>query len=90
MQDRSPKTPKTGGNKKSENRKTMSRHHCKGCGTSTDPMDATTSEVEETETILKPAKADAMLQMEDESSQAIKPKKVHSTPVKADTSHQGH
>ena len=28
--------------------------------------------------------------MEDELSQAIKPKKVHSTPAKADTSHQGH
>ena len=53
-------------------------------------MDTTTSEVEETETISKPAKADAMLRMEDESSQAIEPKKVHSTPVKEDTSHQGH
>ena len=46
-----------------------------------------TSEVEETKTISKPAKADVMLQMEDESSQAIEPKKVHSTPIKADTSH---
>ena len=53
-------------------------------------MDATTSEVEETKTISKPSKADAMLRMEDQSSQAIEPKKVHSTPVKADTSHQGH
>ena len=80
----SPKTTRTGGNKKSgENRKTTLRHPQKGCGTSTDPVDATTSEVEETETISKPAKADAMLQMEGESSQAIKPKKVHSTPVKA-------
>ena len=85
-----PKTTKTGGNKKSENRKTTLRHHYKGCGTSTDPVDATTSKVEETETLLKPAKADAMLQMEDKSSQAIEPKKVHSTPVEADTSHQGH
>ena len=49
-----------------------------------------TSKIEETKTILKPAKADAMLQIEDESSQAIKPKKVHSTPVEADISHQGH
>ena len=85
-----PKMAKTAGNKKSENRKTTSRHYHKGCGTSTDPVDATTSEVEETKTISKPAKADAMLRMEDESSQAIEPKKVHSTPVKADSSHQGH
>ena len=86
-----PKTTRTGGNKKSgENRKTTSRHPQKGCGTSTDPMDATTSEVEETETISKPAKVDAMLRMEGESSQAIKPKKVHSTPIEADISHQGH
>ena len=85
-----PKTPKTGGNKKSEGRKATSRCHCKGCGTSNGPTDAMTSEVEETETISKPAKADAMLRMENESSRAIKPKKVHSTPVKADTSHQGH
>ena len=82
-----PKTTKTGGNKKSgENRKTTLRHHQKGCGTSTDPLDATTSEVEETEAISKPAKADVTLQMEDESSQAIEPKKVHSTPIEADTS----
>ena len=56
-----PKTAKTTANKKSESRRTMSRHHRKGCGTSTDPVDATTSEVEETETISKPAKADATL-----------------------------
>ena len=87
----SPKTAKTGGNKKSgENRKTTSRCHQKGCGTSTDPVDAMTSEVEKTKTISKPTKADATLQMEDKSSQAIKPKKVHSTPIEADTSHQGH
>ena len=86
-----PKTTRTGGNKKSgENRKTMSRHSRKGCGTSTDPMDVATSEVEETETILKPAKVDATLQMEDESSQAIEPEKVHSPPVEADISNQGH
>ena len=86
-----PKTTKTGGNKKSgKNRKTTSRCHQKGCGTSTDPMDTITPEVEETETISKPAKAHATLQMEDKSSQAIKPKKVHSTPIEADTSHQGH
>ena len=84
-----PKTTRTGDNKKSgENRKAMLRCPQKGCGTSTDPMDATTSEVEETETISKPAKADATLQMESESSQAIKPKKVHSTPI--NISHQGH
>ena len=53
-------------------------------------MDVTTSEVEETETISKPDKADTMLQMEDESSQAIKPEKVQSTPVEADISNQGH
>ena len=86
-----PKTTRTGGNKKSgENRKTTLRHPQKGCGTSTDPVDAMTFKVEETETILKPAKVDAMLQMEGEPSQAIEPKKVHSTPVKADISHQGH
>ena len=86
-----PKTTRTGGNKKSgENRKTMSRHPQKGCGTSTDSVDTTTSEVEETETVLKPVKADAMLQMEGKSSQAIEPKKVHSTPVEADTNHEGH
>ena len=85
-----PKTTKTAGSKKSEKRKTTSRCHRKGCGTSTDPVDAMTSEVQETETISKPAKADAMLRMEDESSQAIEPKKVHSTPIEADTSHQGH
>ena len=86
-----PKTTRTGGNKKSgENRKTTSRHPQKGCGTSTDPVDITTSEVEETKTILKPAKADATLQMEDESSQAIKPEEVPSTPIEADISHQGH
>ena len=62
----------------------------KGCGTSTDPMDVTTSEVEETETISKPAKADNKLQTEDKSSQAIKPEKIHSTPIEADISHQGH
>ena len=56
-----PKTAKTGGNKKSENRKNTSRYHRKGCGTSTDPVDATTSKVEETKTISKPAKADATL-----------------------------
>ena len=33
---------------------------------------------------------DATLQMEDESSQAIKPEKVHSTSIKTDISHQGH
>ena len=86
----SPKTPKVGGNKKSENRKTTLRCHCKDCGTSTDPMDAMTSEVEETKTISKPAKADATFQTENKSSQAIEPKKVHSTPIEADTSHQGH
>ena len=86
-----PKTTRTGGNNKSgENRKTMSRCPQKSCGTSTDPVDATTSEAEETETISKPAKVDATLQMEGESSQAIKPKKVHSTPFEADISHQGH
>ena len=85
-----PKTPKTGGNKKSENRKTTLRCHRKGCGTSTDPVDTMTSEVEETKTISKPAKADATLRMEDKSSQAIKPTKVHSTPIEADTGHQGH
>ena len=82
-----PKTTRTGGNKKSvENRKTTSRHSQKGCGTSTDPIDVTTSKVEETKTISKPAKADAMLGMEDKSSQAIKPEKVHSTPLEADIS----
>ena len=86
-----PKTTRTGGDKKSgENRKTMVRHSQKSCGTSTDPVDVMTSEVEETETILKPDKSDAMLQMEDESSQAIKPEKVQSTPVEADISNQGH
>ena len=49
-----------------------------------------TSKVEETKTISKPAKADAMLQTKDESSQAIEPKKVCSAPIEADTSHQGH
>ena len=53
-------------------------------------MDITNSEVEETETILKPDKTDTMLQTKDESSQAIKPEKVQSTPVEADTSNQGH
>ena len=85
------KTTRTGGNKKSgENRKTTSRCPRKGCRTSTDPVDAMTSEVEETETISKPAKADAKLRTEGKSSQAIKPKKVHSTPIEADISHQGH
>ena len=57
-----PKTTRTGGNKKSgENRKAMLRHSQKGCGTSTDPADITTSKVEETETISKPSKVDAML-----------------------------
>ena len=86
-----PKMTRTGGNKKSgENRKTMLRSSQKGCGTSTDPVDITNSEVEETETISNPDKMDTMLQTEDESSQAIKPEKVQSTPVKADTSNQGH
>ena len=62
----------------------------KGCGTSTDPVDVTNSEVEETETISKPDKTDTMLQTEDKSSKSIKPEKVQSTPVKADTSNQGH
>ena len=53
-------------------------------------MDVTNSKVEETETISKPDKMDTMLQTEDESSQAIKPEKVQLTPVKADTSNQGH
>ena len=48
------------------------------------------SEVEETETILKPDKTDTMLQTEDESSQAIELEKVQLTPVEADTSNQGH
>ena len=86
-----PKTTRTGGDEKShENRKTMLRHSQKSSGTSTDPMDVTTSEVEETGTISKPDKADATFQMEDESSQAIKPEKVQSTPVKVDNSNQGH
>ena len=86
-----PKTTRTGGNKKSsENRKTMLRSSRKGSGTSTDPVDVMNSEVEETETISKPDKTDTMLQTEDESSQAIGPEKVQSTPLKADTSNQGH
>ena len=84
-----PKATRTGGNKKSsENRKTTLRHSQKNCGTSTDPVDVTTSEV--TQTILKPDKTDALPWTEVESSQAIKPEKVQSTPVKADTSNQGH
>ena len=76
-----PKTTRTGDNKKSsENRKTTLRSSQKGCGTSTDPVEVTNSEVEETKTISKPDKTDTMLQTEDESSQAIK----------ADTSNQGH
>ena len=51
-----PKTTRTGGN-----RKTTLRCSQKGCGTSTDPVDITTSEAEETETISKPDKADATL-----------------------------
>ena len=53
-------------------------------------MDITNSEVEETKTILKPDKTDTTFQTEDESSQAIEPEKVQSTPVKADISNQGH
>ena len=57
-----PKTTRTGGNKKSgENRKTMLRSSRKGYGISTDPVDIVNSEVEETETILKPDKTDTML-----------------------------
>ena len=86
-----PKTTRTGGNKKSsENRKTTLRSSQKDCETSTDPVDVMISEVEETETILKPDKTDTTLQTKDESSQAIKPEKVQSTPVEADTSNQGH
>ena len=85
-----PKTTRTGGNKKSgENRKTTLRSSRKGCGTSTDPMDVTNSQVEEIETISKPDKTNTTLQTEDKSSQAIKPEKVQSTPVEADTSNQG-
>ena len=85
-----PMTTRTGGNKKSgESRKTTSRCPRKGCGPSTDPMDIMTSGVEETKAISKPAKADATLQTEDESSQTIEPEEVHSTPVEADISHQG-
>ena len=86
-----PKTTRTGGNKKSgENRKTTSKRSRKGCETSTDPMDVTTSEVEETKTVSKPDKADATLRTEDESSQAIEPEKVQSSPVEADINNQGH
>ena len=53
-------------------------------------MDITTSNVEGIKTISKPDKADATLRMEDESSQAIKPEKVQSSPVKEDISNQGH
>ena len=85
-----PKTTRTGGNKKScENRKTT-RSSQKGCGTPTDPMFVTNSEVKETETILKPDKTDTMLQTEDESSQAIELEKVQLTLLEADTSNQGH
>ena len=86
-----PETIRTGGNKKSsENRKTTLRSSRKGCRTSTDPVDIMNSEVEETETILKPDKTGTMFRTKDESSQAIEPEKVQSTPVKADTSNQGH
>ena len=72
-----PKTTRTGGNKKSgENRKTTLRSSQKDCGTSTDPVDVTNSEVEEIENILKPDKTDTMFHTEDESSQAIEPEKV--------------
>ena len=85
-----PKTTITGGNKKSgENRKTTLRCSQKDCGTSTDPVDVTNSEVEETETISKPDKTDTTFWTKDKPSQAIKLEKVQSTPVKADTSNQG-
>ena len=83
----SPKTTRTGGNKKSsENRKTTLRGSQKGCGSSIDPMDIMNSEVEETETILKPDKTDTMPQMEDESSQALNLRKysqllLEQTPI---------
>ena len=84
-----PKTTRTGGNKKSgENRKTTLRSSQKSCGTSTDPVDIMNSEVEET--ISKPDKTDTTLCTKDESSQTIEPEKVQLTPVKADTSNQGH
>ena len=56
--------------------KTTLRSSRKGCGTSTHPVDVTNFEVEETKTISKPDKTDAMLRTEDESSQAIEPEKV--------------
>ena len=68
----------------------MLRSSQKGCGTSTDPVDITNSEVEETETMSKPDKIDTTFQTEDKSSQAIEPEKVQSTPVEADISNQGH
>ena len=72
-----PKTMKTGGNKKSdEKRKTSLRSSQKGHGTPADPVDVTNSQVDEAETTLKPEKADSMLQTGDNPSQAFEPERV--------------
>ena len=83
-----PKITKATGNKKSDDRrKTSLRSSQKGCGTPTDPVEVTNSEVDEAETTSKPDEADTILRTKDVPSQASDP---GDTPSALGISHQGH